>query len=67
MDERYYTVKEIAARLGLKETTIRRYIREKKLRAYRFGDEYRVAAQDVADFLRIRATMQQNTPERVAC
>jgi excisionase family DNA binding protein len=33
----FYTVDKLAELLGLKETTIRKYYREKKLKGYKFG------------------------------
>ncbi|MFX3658086.1 MAG: helix-turn-helix domain-containing protein [bacterium] len=37
---------EVAARLGLHVRTVRRYIREGRLRATRIGKQYRIAAAD---------------------
>jgi len=45
-----FTADEIAARLNLHVKTVRRYIREGRLKAKRIGKEYRVAAPDLDDF-----------------
>jgi excisionase family DNA binding protein len=42
MDKEWYTVEELAHEWGLKEETIRAYIRSKQLEAVRFGNTYRV-------------------------
>jgi excisionase family DNA binding protein len=52
------TVHETAAHLQVKESTIRAWIRQQKLRAIKFGREWRVAAKDLERFLNENA----NTP-----
>lgn len=47
----YYTVNEIAEKLKLEVTTIRKYIREGKLTAYKFGREFRVGEEELNEFL----------------
>ena len=50
MPHHLFTADEIAARLNLHVKTVRRYIREGRLKAKRIGKEYRVAAPDLDDF-----------------
>ena len=45
------TVHEVADMLKLKESTIRRLIGARKLRAIKFGREWRVTARDLEMFL----------------
>lgn len=45
------TVHETAEALKVKESTIRAWIRDKKLRAIKFGREWRVAVVDLEKFL----------------
>ena len=45
-----YTADEAAERLNLHVKTIRRYIREGKLKAKRIGKEYRITQADLDDF-----------------
>lgn len=45
------TVHETAERLKVKESTVRTWIRDKKLRAIKFGREWRVAVIDLEAFL----------------
>ncbi len=45
------TVHETAAQLKVKESTVRAWIRDKKLRAIKFGREWRVAVIDLEAFL----------------
>lgn len=49
------TVHEVAATLKVKETTVRTWIRERKLRAIKFGREWRVDAEDLEMFLQEHA------------
>ena len=61
MDEDFYTVEEVAKKLRLKVYTIREYIREKKLIAYRFGREYRIKKEDFDKFVEERRTDHPQT------
>ncbi len=45
------TVKEVSEMLKVKETTVRTWIRERKLRAIKFGKDWRVAVIDLETFL----------------
>jgi len=58
MDEDFYTVEEVAQKLRMKVYTIREYIREKKLIAYRFGRAYRIKKADYEKFVEERRTDQ---------
>jgi excisionase family DNA binding protein len=50
------TVHEVAELLKLKESTVRSLIGARKLRAIKFGREWRVAARDLETFLNENAT-----------
>ncbi|TVR97783.1 MAG: DNA-binding protein [Rhodospirillales bacterium] len=45
------TVHEVAEALKVKEATIRAWIRDRKLRAIKFGKEYRIDAEDLESFI----------------
>jgi len=45
-----YTVDEVAALLNLHVKTVRRYVRDGRLKARRIGKEYRIARNDLTDF-----------------
>jgi excisionase family DNA binding protein len=45
------TVHDAAAQLQVKESTIRTWIRQDKLRAIKFGREWRIAVIDLENFL----------------
>jgi len=49
------TVHEVAETLKVRETTVRTWIRERKLRAIKFGREWRVDAEDLETFLQEHA------------
>jgi len=53
-DKDFLSVEEVAKRLGLKEETIRTYIREGLLNAYRFGNVLRVRTDDFEKFVQER-------------
>jgi excisionase family DNA binding protein len=52
----WLTVEDIANELGVKIDTVRSWIREKKLTAYRVGRDYRIKQVDYEKFLRERKT-----------
>jgi len=52
----WLTVEDIANELGVKIDTVRSWIREKKLTAYRVGRDYRIKQVDYDKFLRERKT-----------
>ena len=53
-DKDFLSVEEVAKRLSLKEETIRTYIREGLLNAYRFGNVLRIRADDFEKFVEER-------------
>jgi excisionase family DNA binding protein len=57
-----YTVDDIARRLHLHAKTVRRYIRDGRLKARRIGKEYRVTSADLDAFA---GTSAANLPPRV--
>ncbi len=53
-DKDFLSVEEVAKRLGLKAETIRTYIREGSLNAYRFGNVLRIRLDDYEKFVQER-------------
>lgn len=51
LSEPLMTVHETAEQLKVKESTIRAWIRGKKLRAIKFGREWRITVKDLERFL----------------
>ena len=49
--EQFYTAEELAKELKLNIITIYRYIRARKLRAYKFGKEYRIDKKTFNNFV----------------
>ncbi len=49
--EKLYTLEEVAQYLRVSERTLFRYIKNKKLRAYRIG-QWRISGRDLKKFLR---------------
>lgn len=52
------TVHETALTLKVKESTVRTWIREKKLRAIKFGREWRITTTDLEKFLNDNANRE---------
>lgn len=48
---KYWTPKEVAERFDVSAETVRRYIREKKLKAIRFGGGYRISDEALQEFI----------------
>ncbi len=47
----FYTAEELAEKLKLNIITIYRYIRAKKIKAYKFGKEYRIDEESFNEFI----------------
>ncbi len=47
----FYTLGEVAEHLGLSRMTVYRYVKDKKLRAYKFGTHHRVRKSDLVTFI----------------
>ena len=56
LEVRFLTVEDIARDLSVAEDTVRSWIRQKKLPAYRVGKEYRIKIVDYERFLQQRRT-----------
>jgi excisionase family DNA binding protein len=50
VEEKYFTVEEIAGRLRASHMTIYRWIKAGKLGAYKLGGEFRITEQDIEHF-----------------
>ena len=50
VSDQLYSVRDVAARLGVHERTIRNYLRSGALRGTRIGKQYRIARDDVEAF-----------------
>ena len=55
----FYTAQELAETLGVNVMTIYRYIKAGKLKAYKFGKEFRVAKIEFNSFLEKSKTGKQ--------
>lgn len=57
VEARFMAVEDIARDLNIAEDTVRSWIREKKLPAYRLGKEYRIKIVDYEHFLEQHRTI----------
>jgi excisionase family DNA binding protein len=60
LEARFLSVEDIAHDLSIAEDTVRSWIREKKLPAYRVGKEYRIKIVDYERFLEQRRTVDDD-------
>lgn len=51
MNKEFYTAKELAEKLRVNVMTIYRYIKAGKLKAYKFGKEFRINKKEFEQFL----------------
>jgi excisionase family DNA binding protein len=56
MTTQWLSVEDIANDLGVKIDTVRGWIREKKLPAYKIGRDYKIKPEDYKKFLEDRRT-----------
>ena len=63
LEARFLAVEDIARDLSVAEDTVRGWIREKKLPAYRVGKEYRIKIVDYERFLEQRRTIDSDLQE----
>jgi excisionase family DNA binding protein len=54
--DEWLSVEEVAQKLKMDVETIRKWIRRKQLKAYKFGRDYRIRREDFDQFVRERAT-----------
>ena len=55
-NKEFYTAKELAEKLSLNVMTIYRYIKAKRLKAYKIGKEFRIDKREFNNFLRKTST-----------
>ena len=51
MEEKFYTIDQIAEILGMHHKTIRKFITEGKLRANKVGKQWRISGHDLSLFM----------------
>ena len=51
MDEEYYTVEEVAGKIGVTSRTIRNYLKQGKLKGRKIGGRWRFSSEDIESFL----------------
>lgn len=50
-DVKFYSVKDISKKLGLSTLTVRKYIRNKRIKAEKLGNAYVISEQNFLEFL----------------
>lgn len=59
--EKFYSCEEIAERYGVKIITVYDWIKLQKLPAVKIGKQYRITAEDLAEFERSNRTVPSNS------
>ncbi|MFD7661888.1 helix-turn-helix domain-containing protein [Streptomyces sp. NPDC059788] len=62
MNDRLYSVEQVAERLGLHVRTVRNYVRDGRLPAVRIGKQYRIAHEDLEAFTGRPASSDSGEP-----
>lgn len=65
MDDKWYSVEQIADMLNFHPRTLRRYINEGKLRASKVGKEYRISGHDLSVFIEGRGLPETQEEQNV--
>jgi excisionase family DNA binding protein len=53
-EERFLSLEDVAERLQVSDRTVRRWVKDGKLAAYKPGREWRIRPSDLEDFLEAR-------------
>jgi excisionase family DNA binding protein len=56
VSKQYFTVEDIAEQLGVSVDTVRNWIKQGKLEAYRVGRDYRISREQFDKFMEERRT-----------
>lgn len=56
-DNIFYTLKEIAEQFKVSDMTVYRWIRSKKIKAYKVGKSYRIKQKDLKIFIESNAVI----------
>ncbi len=56
MSKQYFTVEDIAEQLGVSVDTVRNWIKQGKLDAYKVGRDYRISREQFEKFMEERRT-----------
>jgi excisionase family DNA binding protein len=56
MEEKYYTIQDVADRLKVSYRTVFRWVHAGDLPAYKLGQEWRITEEDLKAFLEARRT-----------
>lgn len=54
----YLTVEQVAKSLGLSEKTVRKYINEGELKAFKLGTSWKITENDLQKFIQTKSNIQ---------
>lgn len=63
--DKYYTIIEVAAAIGLHPETVREYCRDGKIKFSRFGRSYRFSDEDIAEFEKTHSSEAMDAKDAV--
>lgn len=55
---KFLTVEQVAMALGLTEKTVRKYINEGELKAFKLGTSWKISPQDLETFIQTKSNIQ---------
>lgn len=55
---KFLTVEQVAMALGLSEKTVRKYINEGELKAFKLGTSWKISPQDLETFIQTKSNIQ---------
>lgn len=65
MNKEFLSINQAAEKLGVHHATIRKMIRQERLRATRIGSAYRIDQAELARFINANATTTPQPPPRI--
>jgi len=54
VDDKYYTLKEVASLLKVTYMTVFRWVKGNKVKAVKAGKQYRIRQEDLNDFINVK-------------
>lgn len=63
MEEKFYTIDQVANILGMHHKTIRKFIKDGKLKANKVGKQWRVSQEDLNSFMDVKSENEDKSIE----
>jgi excisionase family DNA binding protein len=63
MDKQFFKIEDVAKILDVSPWTVRKWIKQRKIRTYRFGGAVRLKISDIMLFAQISQSLSEITPK----